>query len=184
MSTPDIAGEDFAKLYELGRFPSYHSELLREADHIVLFQHVGNYDVPGRLKPPGKVSSGDSSRKSDPVEWEPALMYPDPKLVAMMMGIQEICEAGIPRLSVVLTAWDLIKKDSSPQKILRERFPLVHQYLSTNFTEYRLLGLSAQGCDYRDSDSVDAITLDDVSRIRVVSGSGGEEHCDITQVFT
>ena len=60
------------------------------------------------------------------------------------------------------------------------RARILDQYIRTNFRDFTLVGLTAQGCDYEDPDSVAEIELDDIHRIKIVSD---EQHCDITRLF-
>lgn len=180
LTVPDIAGEDYEKLYEAGKFPERHADILNAADHLVLFVRVDDYDHPVRLEPPERVEASASGEDSaDEHAFNPSKMYSVAKIVSVLRGVNELCNPD--RLTIVLTAWDLVAEPVSPDDLLRERFPLLDQFLRTNYTELRILGLTAQGYNYEDSSSRGSIQLDDIRRIRVVEES---EHHDITRVFS
>lgn len=183
---PDIAGEDFEKLYESGRFPRKHSELLNKSDHMVFFVHVDNYDHPIILEAPDKIKDEAPDKINDKAapenttqEWQPDQMHPGSKIVAVLRGIQQLRDNNMPRITVALTAWDLVTDDYSPADIMKQRFPLLDQYLRTNY-EFTLLGVSAQGRDYKKPLPIDKVELDDIRRITVIAE---EVHHDITRVF-
>ncbi len=59
------------------------------------------------------------------------------------------------RVAVVLTAWDALEEDEAaagPDAYLRDRFPLLHDFLWSNFDpdRVRCFGLSATGGDLGD----------------------------------
>jgi len=178
IAVPDIAGEDFEKLFEVGKFPTKHGEIIQKSDHIVLFVHATNYDHPVKLKAP-KTHGKPSEKQIEIPKWQPEDMYPGSKIVAMMRGVMALRGGGDTNISVVLSAWDLIENDLTPETVLKENFPLLHQYLSTNF-DFELFGLSAQGGDYENGNSFKDIEFDDIERISVV---GKSTHNDITRIF-
>lgn len=175
---PDIAGEDFEKLYESGRYPRKHSELLNKSDHMVFFVHVDNYDHPVILEAPKKNQTVETPT-NEVQEWQPSQMHPGSKIVAVLRGIQQLRTDDMPRITIVLTAWDLITDDITPADIMKQRFPLLDQYLRTNY-EFTLLGLSAQGRDYTALIPNDKVELDDIKRITIIDE---DVHNDITRVF-
>ena len=175
---PDIAGEDYEKIYEIGRFPKMHASIVSSSNHLVLFVRIKDYDHPVRLTAPSSDKGTEESEISA-TKWMAESMYPGSKNIAMVRGIMSLVSAKPQRITVVLSAWDLAPEDSSPEKELKKRFPLLFQYLHTNF-DYELVGLSAQGYDYDDVEASSNVTLDDISRISVV---GKIAHNDITRVF-
>lgn len=178
INAPDIGGEDFQQFYEAQQFPTKHAKIIEDADNIVLFVHVEDFSHPVKLDPP---TSGKTTKTITPgVEWSPREMYQACKNIALLKGIRSLRDNADFSLTVALSAWDKIEGNTTPQKVLQQRFPLLHQYLATNFKEYDLVGLSAQGCDYDDAASVKNIDLDDIKRIKVVSST---THNDITKLF-
>jgi hypothetical protein len=179
ITVPDIAGEDFEKLYEHGRFPKKHSTIISNSEHIVFFIHVANYDVPIALKAPNLKKTATTEER-EPSNWQAEKLYPDSKIVAVLRGIHQLCSGTMPRITIVLTAWDLIEDKSTPRTIIRRRFPLLHQYLESNCC-YKLVALSAQGYDYDNPESLDDVQLDDIKRILVIDN---EKHNDLTRIFS
>ena len=181
ITVPDIAGEDYEKLYESGLFPKIHSERLVKSEHLVFFVHVNDYDHPVVIHAPHEQSNHTEKNESEIQEWKPGKMHPGSKIIAILRGIKQLRGGVFPKITVVLTAWDLIPENSSPEEILNQRFPLLAQYLRTNF-EFDLLGLSSQGCDYDDQKPLEGVDLDEIERITVTT-SKGEIHNDITKIF-
>jgi hypothetical protein len=206
LNVPDIAGEDYQKLYEAGRFPKKHSDIIKNAEHLVFFIRVKDYSIPILADAPSDdtdkeqeakenrapqevveaqdddTAADDNSDEKEATEWAPEMMHMSSKIVSVLRCCELLRGSGFPKLTVVLTAWDLIKDGSSPEQVLKFRFPLLDQYLRTNF-DFSLFGLSAQGCDYDDSDALDVIDLGDITRIEVIQ-EDGNVHNDITKIFS
>lgn len=176
---PDIAGEDFQKIYELGRFPKKHTELLTKSDHIVLFVRSDMNDHPILLMAPNKMTQVECSENKG-FEWHPREAHPSCKLIAILKGIRRLRDNDMPRITVALSAWDLVQDNLSPREVIKINLPLLYQYLQTNFV-FDVVGVSAQGFDYdKGLQLKDGIELDDIKRIIVVDN---EIHHDITRVF-
>lgn len=178
---PDIAGEDFEQIFERGRFPKKHTDIISKSDVLIFFIRVDDYDYPLILPPlDGETTQELDHDSSD--SWNATDMHSASKVIAIIKGLREICRSDFPELRIVLTAWDLVSPCSaSPKSVFNERFPLVSQYLNTNF-EISIMGVSAQGCDYTNDEAMKELDLDDITRIKVVT-SEGEEHNDITMLF-
>ena len=143
--------------------------------------HVNDYDHPVVIHAPHEQSDHTEKNESEIQEWKPGKMHPGSKIIAILRGIKQLRGGVFPKITVVLTAWDLIPENSSPKEILNQRFQLLAQYLRTNL-DFDLLGLSSQGCDYDDPESLDGVELDEIERITVTT-SNGEIHNDITKIF-
>ena len=181
ITVPDIAGEDFEKLYESGLFPKKHSEHLEKSEHLVFFVRVDHYDHPVVIHAPQGQLVNMQQNKPNNQKWNPRKMHSGSKIIAILRGIKQLRGEVFPKITVVLTAWDLIPEKCSPKEILNQRFPLLAQYLRTNF-DFDLLGLSSQGCDYTNPRSLEGIELDEIERITVTKSEGGT-HNDITKIF-
>ena len=181
ITVPDIAGENFEKLYELGLFHKNHSKHLEKSEHLVFFVHVNDYNHPVVIHAPHEQPEHTEQNESENQEWKPSNMHSGSKIIAILRGIKQLRGGDFPKITVVLTAWDLIPEKSSPKEILNQRFPLLAQYLRTNL-DFDLLGLSSQGCDYDDPESLNGVELDEIERITVTT-SKGEIHNDITKIF-
>ena len=178
---PDIAGEDFEKIYESGRFPKNHSKILARSDRMVFFVRVDDYDHPVALTAPARSTTEKEKSTADDEtsSWDPSNMYTGSKIIAVLRGIRELRGKEMASITIVLTAWDLIRDESTPATIMRQRFPLLDQYLRANYV-FTLLGISAQGCNYEDPSSLESIDYDDIRRIKIV---GEEDHHDISRIF-
>jgi len=208
INIPDIPGEDYQGLYSAGRFPLKAANLIDKADRLIFFLRVDDEDVPVLSISPEALEKDQSSNpaggdvklsEAPPVEWEAIHMPIQSKVIAMLRCIRMLKKIPLTKLTIVLTAWDSVVEDGvTPDSVIKTCFPLVAQYLETNF-DYDLYGLSAQGYDYGDTEGgaiekekaqvfEDAIAngkidLGDVNRINVITRDGNE-HCDMTKIFT
>ncbi len=204
LNVPDIAGEDFQSLYEAGRFPKKHSEIIKSAEHLVFFIRVKDYSIPVMAGAPlisikedqkstesdkvekvqGETLSSDDveSVEGEGLEWGPDMMHMSSKIVSVLRCCRLLRGTDFPKITIVLTAWDLIKDEASPEQILKSRFPLLDQYLRSNL-DFSLFGLSAQGCDYDDNDALEGIDLGEITRIKVTH-EDGRVYNDITKIFS
>ena len=51
----------------------------------------------------------------------------------------------LPRLLILLTCWDEIETNLNPVDILRQRLPMFHDFMSSNWRDLLIFGLSALG---------------------------------------
>ena len=208
ISIPDIPGEDYLGLYSAGRFPLKAANLIDKAERLIFFLRVDDEDAPVLSISPEALEKDQSSnstgdgvklQEAPPVEWEAKHMPIQSKVIATLRCIRMLKKMPLTKLTIVLTAWDTVGKDGfTPDSVIKTCFPLVAQYLETNF-DYDLYGLSAQGYDYGNAEG-DAkekaiakafekaieegqIDLGDVKRINVVTRDGNEQY-DMTKIFT
>lgn len=207
ISIPDIPGEVYEGLYSAGRFPLKAANLIDKADRLIFFLRVDDEDAPVLSISPEALEKDQSSNSNGecvklqealPVEWEAKHMPTQSKVIATLRCIGMLKKVQFKKLTVVLTAWDTIKENGvtpegvTPDSVMKHCFPLVAQYLETNF-DYDLYGLSSQGFDYgKTEEEVEAVTkaiadgqidLGDVNRIEVITRDGNK-HCDMTKIFT
>ena len=70
------------------------------------------------------------------------------ELLQMLIQMRLTCDetAGrLPRLLILLTCWDEMKIDMRPVCILRQRLPMFYDFVSSNWKDSVVLGLSALG---------------------------------------
>ena len=86
-----------------------------------------------------KLAVPDLSQQSRLIEILQALIHTKGK------GIKK--PIPIPRLFLVLTCWDELNTENTPEEVMKEKLPLMHDLIVTNWQEGRFtfLGLSAQG---------------------------------------
>ncbi|MBN4097047.1 hypothetical protein [Methylobacterium sp. OT2] len=148
----------------------------------------GAVDVSGNEAPQSQGRAG-ATPAGKPSEFRPALT---PRQVQIVDLLEAFSDAPLKlrpkRIAVVISAWDLVGPDVTPDGWLMDKMPLVDQYLRSRSDEFetRIYGVSAQGGrlpqqgqsdEGSDRQALLAMQVPS-SRIRVV-GHGAEDH-DLT----
>jgi hypothetical protein len=151
---PDMSGEAYRHLWDDRQWESHYDGIARAATGALLFIHPDKVEHPARIaelaipaengKP---IEDGSNHRAAD---WHANHAGTAVKLVELLQFFTE--ESGsyrIERLSIVISAWDLVRENLTPEEWLAKRLPLLGQYLRANQEKlaYRIYGLSAQGGD-------------------------------------
>ena len=89
-------------------------------------------------------------------------------------------------LKIIVSAWDMYSEYKIPEQVLKDKVPLVWQYLHTNIEKFKceFWGISAQGGDLDDQKIQERLVDYDnqIERIIVVNHSG-EQSNDITSIL-
>ena len=150
---PDVQGEAYQKMWE-------DRECDREVAHtlgqgnVLLFIHATNIkaphwviDIATQTRALGLPVEGGAL-----VPWRPHLAPTQVQAVGLLTLLTDgPLDSGPRRLAVMLSAWDKANGEGlNPSNFLREKLPLLHQYLTTNPQQWdmRVYGVSAQGGDY------------------------------------
>jgi hypothetical protein len=133
--------------------------------------------VLGETSPIGQQSSGQT-----PIEpWSPAHTPSQVKLVEILQFLlaRPFRDRPLP-LAVVVSAWDLLPKTQRPNEWLRERLPLLDQFLEANAeaVPVAVFGISAQGADLSKAVELQQ-HIEASDRIIVTTPDGSTTH-DIT----
>ena len=150
LRVPDRSGEALRGTLHSRRWDPALLEELREAEGLILFLR------PGKIKPGESVAElaalippppGTDPEQETERKWAPQMMPTD---VAMVDALQELREATsreeIP-VAVVISAWDEVSEDLTPQQWLECRVPLLAQYLeaSADRLDAAVFAVSVQG---------------------------------------
>jgi hypothetical protein len=108
-------------------------------------------------------AEGDDAAKEE--DWEPRMMPTD---VAMVDAMQELLAATgreSLRVGVVISAWDEVEGDPTPQRWLAEHVPLLAQFLGTNSDRLtsEVFAVSVQGGVFQepaDDEEADSIEVE------------------------
>ena len=168
---PDLSGEKFEQQWSDRQIEPEFRELIRQSGGGILMIHPAeNCREPlfiGEVSGMVDALSGDledtsaTSVESALNDWEPKLAPTQVKLVDLLQIIQSQSSKKSIRLSVVVSAWDLLKDNQqSPEEWLQVRMPLLHQFLQSNsdYFAFKIFGLSALGG-----------TMDDAEKLREYS---------------
>lgn len=175
---PDLSGESFQKQYVDREIDKEIATYISESDGILLFIN------PEKIQEPCLISQiplvlrhsteeGEQVKTHDPIQDDPT----EVQLVALLQFVDYLRDSMKVRLGIVVSAWDVISEQDyrRPEKFVKERLPLLWQYISSNSTLFDVFyyGISAQGgrLDNED-DSLKLLQIDDqIQRIMVVDNN-------------
>ncbi len=169
---PDLSGETFKNQWENRQWSKSYRALVRESAGSLLFIHPDQVKEPTRIDEAdmimGEIDNGERIADNHPIEdqsisayqsgnentnegvkWEPSFAPTQVILVELLQYIALHADITKPfKIAVIISAWDLVESlGLSPKTFLRNRLPLLHQYLIANSSEFpfNIYGLSAQG---------------------------------------
>lgn len=160
---PDLSGETFREQLNHRQWKKDYEQLVLEAAGLFLFIHpngiidsqlIGEADklIDELITEESVVADEDVTYPSEAsTQWDIEEMGTQVKLVELLqLHIDYIRPNQMPRVVIIVSAWDLVKKQySSPAEFVRRRLPLLDQYLLSNsdMVPSTLFGISAQGGD-------------------------------------
>lgn len=157
---PDIAGEQFEKIFELRNWTRAIRDYVREIQGVILFLHPEGIIEPLLILDVDRMIGQDASAGQEQVEpWNPRKSCTQVKIVDILQIILDEHDLGPFRgeplnLAVIISAWDLVEGRGQtlppdPRKWMSERLPLLRQYLEANpeSIQAMVVGISAQGGD-------------------------------------
>lgn len=188
---PDLAGEVFDKQIEERQCKPDFIQGVSKDDGILFFINADvradnlsivelNSTLPTNYR--AEIDNGDSDNKYTALtrEWEPKLLPAQVRIVQLLSDlIRPPFVARMRRLAIMISAWDLARDMGvTPIQWLAVNMPLVDQFLKSNtqYFEYQLYGVSAQGVDLENSTEVDEATkLTPSMRIQIVGPENGND---------
>jgi len=192
---PDVAGETYRDMWENRTCEPDIVEMLR-SDNVLLFINADTIQCPRWVVDEAEQMAGMGlpMDEGQDVDWEPRMSPTQVQIVELLQLLTEKpFDVGPRTLTVLLSAWDRVEAEGlSPSEYLKQRLPLLHQYLTSAGDQWTLTisGLSAQGGMYDDpkkpeETSEDAERLRELDRpskrIKLVTDSG--ETQDLTIPF-
>jgi adenylate kinase family enzyme len=179
---PDLSGETFQKQYEERFISEELAEYIKSADAIMFFIHVDE------VKPLGFISehfSGlhenrlEPKKTRDPKKHDPLQV----QTIELLQFIMALRKSKLTNVSIVFSAWDLIKKNSpdmTPNDFLHKNMNMLGQFCYSNLDvlNCNIWGISAQGADYSQKEALLEKTAP-IERI-LVEDSAGNRGADIT----
>jgi hypothetical protein len=174
---PDLSGESFRQQWDLRHTTPEYVEFVRDCTGVAVFIHPDSAVKFRRL--PGKAETQTTQVMAKETEWSPDKTPTQVQLVELLQFICELrADANLPKVAVLVSAWDKIKTDISPVKWLEGRMPLLSQYLSSNVPVHnsRYYGISAVGGDL--VQDRERLTKEHLSsnRIQVIDGVRPPHH--------
>lgn len=167
---PDVQGEAYQKMWEDRECDREVAGTLGHGN-VLLFVHATNIRMPHWVVDIAAQTRnlGLPVEEGTPVPWSPHLAPTQVQAVGLLTLLMEAPLASGPRrVAVMLSAWDKASAEGlSPSEFLRQKLPLLHQYLTTNTEQWdmRVYGVSAQGGDY-DEVKADATPTESAESLR------------------
>ena len=160
---PDISGEIFEQLWVERSWNHDYDELAKNTNSILLFLHpdVLNdaYEIEENLEFDIDIPQNDEMK-----EWNPSEASTQSVLVDLLQMLIQKIEKDVVNVGIIISAWDKIgNKYFTPNSWVKKSMPLLTQYLKTNQDKIRhkIMGVSAQGCDYdNEEDVMNVMNLD------------------------
>lgn len=193
VSLPDLSGETLRLQWTMRRATTAYSERASNATGAFLFIHPKSIVRPARIGlVPSVESTSDGidgllpdqpqhieSNSPLPNAWVPDFAPTAVQLVDLLQVARNLRTAQGPfRLSVIISAWDVVRERVSPSAWLERRLPLLFQYLTANSSDFpfKAYGVSALGGDL--SSDMQRLRLESTPsrRIRVLDDANAEHH--------
>lgn len=183
ISMPDQSGEIFRHIINDRFIVKEKYKQLFECDEIWIFINPSRIkkdalipDIPEEIRneTDKKIEMTSESHLNIQAEYVQILQY--------------LCfiRKSITNLKVVISAWDMYPKYRLPEQVLKDKVPLVWQYLYTNKEHFKCeyWGISAQGGDLNDKKVKEKLSDYDnqIERIIVINHLG-EKSNDITSIL-
>jgi hypothetical protein len=183
LSFPDLSGEVFAAQLEERQWSDEFDRQVAQASGVLLFLNPGSVVEPQGIEDVWSLADALGA----PVEsgsavvepWRPSHVPTQVNLVEILQLLKWRRQRGNLRVGIVVSAWDLIGPSQTPQEWIRQRLPLLDQFVSSNtdWLTTSIYGISAQGGTYS-PDTVDALLRAHPrpSKRIVVVGPGCDPH--------
>jgi hypothetical protein len=163
VTLPDLSGETFRHQWESRQWTAEFDALASQSSGVALFIHPRTVIEPTRidsgtaammdaLSPESvALSRGDAPGTNSELAinpWSATETCTQVKLVEILQFLKNRAFVGLPLpVAIVISAWDLIKDESTPPSWLQKRLPLLDQFLKANVESlpFQVFGVSALG---------------------------------------
>jgi hypothetical protein len=157
LSFPDLSGEIFRDMWEQRAFPESIAEKFRDCAGLVFFIDGNNIQKSPLLSDIKRTRENYGEGEEDPKEykpWDPTDAHTQAKIVDLLQLFASApISLPLRKLSIVISCWDKVDANRTPEGFIKEKLPLLDQYLEVNFDDWesKIYGISAQGADYERS---------------------------------
>jgi len=170
LAIPDISGETYSHLWEDGVWSESVGDLARDNEGLIVFLH------PETLKKPELIDvKKEKKGEGDWIPWSPELSPTQAVLCDLLETIEEKRQASLPRIAVVISAWDaVVELGLEPERWLELEVPLLWQMLhaQADARQFKCFGISAQGGDVADEKTRLKLAQDKDPLERIINGPG------------
>lgn len=146
---PDQSGEEFKNIIKNRNMTMRMYTEIKECDNIFLFIN------PNIIKKDVMINDiAPQFRKDSPenvISLEEKYVHEQVQYVMLLQDISKI-KKGKTKIKIIISAWDAYKDAKCPSDLLKNKLPLVWQYLFSNQELFNceFWGISAQGGDLTD----------------------------------
>ena len=148
LDLPDFMGEQFQKVID-HTLPENIQKWIAQSDRMLFLINNLNDSLKDDLE---DESEGAIDRVME--KEEAPRLAPEKMLLASqnMMVLKYIANhAKMKKVAIGLSAWDVkMKEGKSPEDFLKQRSPVLYNFIKYHFSEVVFFGVSAQGFDYKD----------------------------------
>lgn len=193
LSYPDYGGEQVARMVKLREVDASWQEQIERSNHWFLFIRPDLLeqieDVTTRFHSMiGKAS--EEKIQDSTVEMSPYSAVFHVELLQILLSAKGVPLISVakPRLTILLSCWDKVKnkKGIVPESILKDRMPLLHQFINAVWTTERPLiyGLSSLGRDLKAGEPDEDFADEGPENFGYLILPNGEKEPDLTQLLT
>lgn len=183
ITMPDQSGETFRRIINSKVIDEEMYKQLSECGEILIFINPSRIKRDALIPDIPKEIRTETDEKIDMTS-EPHLNI-QAEYVQMLQYLYYI-RKGLTNLKIIVSAWDMYPEYELPEDVLKDRVPLVWQYLHTNVEYFHCeyWGISAQGGDLNiEKEKIKLLEYENnIERITVVNHQG-EKSNDITSIF-
>ncbi len=151
LSVPDLRGETFEQPLCLGRCDRALLDAVVTADGMLLFTNANRPDEVGLISDLNDMDEPETTNRDQPTaatQFKPEAMPEEAKIVEFLqMANRRPLQPRRRRVGIVISAWDVVRADITPEEWFTKSRPMLDQFLSNNkdLWELRLYGVSALG---------------------------------------
>lgn len=177
LNIPDISGETFNSQFSQREWDDNFDSIIKEAQGLLLFVDPRDKQNMPRLifaeNAYYRIFDDGAINEKPLVPWTEKLAPSQVKLVDFLQMLDMHNQGVITKISVIISCWDLVSSQISPENWCQNQLPLLHQYLKANNENLKVkyFGVSSQGGTYDDEDLKNALlTKEPLDRIMVTDG--------------
>lgn len=184
---PDYAGEQINFIIDNRKINNIWKQYIHTSNAWVLFVRLDDVPEIEDIINRGIPSADEIQKRNStppPIKISDAAHFVE--LLQMLLyikGISTFSKIDAPNLTIILSCWDLLKlpDHTSPDKVLRERMPLLYQYVKNIWSENSLsiIGLSSTEktlTDEPDEEYIDKLPIN----FGYIINPKGEKQRDLT----
>ena len=155
---PDYGGEQIRNIIDNRRIPSvWRARITQSPAWLLLIRpqkiRMDNdiFSRPLASLREDTKKAREADQREEPPEIGEAELSDQARLIEllqMLIQTRLTCDEGagrLPRLLILLTCWDEMEMEMGPVDILHQRLPMFHDFVSSNWEDSLVFGLSALG---------------------------------------